>query len=207
MRELKYTVPSEIKMDQYIVDAKKKNDGPWDKHSKYVGQAAMLIAQKCKHLDSTLAYSMGCLHDIGRREGRSYLHHTIEGYNFMMQEGYEDIGRICLTHSFPIKDIRSYFGKLDCSDDEIEFIREYLNNVVYNDYDKLIQLCDALALPTGFCLMEKRMIDVALRYGVNENTIEKWKITFEIKDYFENLIGCSIYDILPNVKENTFEFE
>jgi len=28
--------------------------------------------------------------------------------------------------------------------------------------------------------------------------------TFDIKEYFENKIGCSIYDILPKVKETTF---
>jgi len=61
-------------------------------------------------------------------------------------------------------------------------------------------------IPTGCCLMEKRMLDVAMRHGVNEYTIEKWKATFEIKKYFEERIGRSIYSILPNVKETTFGF-
>ena len=48
------------------------------------------------------------------------------------------------------------------------------------------------------------MVDVALRHGINEYTMLKWKATFEIKDYFENKTGKSIYSILPGVFENTF---
>jgi len=65
-------------------------------------------------------------------------------------------------------------------------------------------LCDALALPNGFGLIEKRMVDVALRHGVNEYIISKWKATFEIQQHFEKVIGKSIYSLLPGVVENTF---
>ena len=45
---------------------------------------------------------------------------------------------------------------------------------------------------------------MALRTWFNEYTIPSWKSTFEIKKYFEEQIGTSIYNILPNVKETTF---
>ena len=54
-------------------------------------------------------------------------------------------------------------------------------------------------------VMEKRMIYVALRHGLNDYIVPKWKATFEIKKYFEAKIGKSIYDILPGVAENTFK--
>ncbi|MGY0375265.1 hypothetical protein [Clostridium sp. JNZ J1-5] len=50
------------------------------------------------------------------------------------------------------------------------------------------------------------MLDVVMRYGFNEFTLEKWNETFEIQIYFEERIGTSIYSILPNVKETTFGF-
>ena len=50
----------------------------------------------------------------------------------------------------------------------------------------LVQLCDSLALPTGFCLLEKRFVDVALRYGTHPATVLRWKKILEIKEYFEN---------------------
>ena len=73
-----------------------------------------------------------------------------------------------------------------CSDEEYNFIKNYIETTEYDDYDKLIQLCDALALPSGYCLMEKRMVDVALRHGIHEHIIDKmesnlWKLNYTLK--------------------------
>ena len=155
-------------------------------------------------MDPEIAYILGYLHDIGRRYGVSHMRHIIDGYNFLSHRGYEDCARICLTHSFPLKNLDSYSGNKDCNDKEIDFIKEYLTGINYSVYDELIQLCDALTTPKGFCLLEKRLVDVALRYGVNELTILKWKATFEIKRKFEGVIGKSIYELLPGVEETTF---
>ena len=84
------------------------------------------------------------------------------------------------------------------------FIDDYLAQVEYNDYDRLIQLCDALANASGFCLMEKRMLDVGFRYGINEFSLRKWQATFSIKAEFERRMGCSVYSLLPGIVENTF---
>ena len=128
------------------------------------------------------------------------------GYNYSKELGYDLLAKICMTHSCPTKsiyDIDDIVNK-NCTDEEYEFLEKYFNEVEYNDYDKLIQLCDALALPNGFTLIEKRLIDVALRHGVNEYTVSKWKAFMELKNYFEKKIGKSIYSILPGVVENTF---
>lgn len=53
--------------------------------------------------------------------------------------------------------------------------------------------------------MEKRLVDMAIRGGVNENTLPRWKSTMEIQKYFEEKIGKSIYSLLPGVVENTFK--
>lgn len=55
---------------------------------------------------------MGLLYNIGRREGIIDMKHIICGYRFMKSNGYVDISRICLNHSFPYKDIRVYNGKM-----------------------------------------------------------------------------------------------
>ena len=44
----------------------------------------------------------------------------------------------------------------------------------YDGYDRLIRLCDAISLPDGACIMEKRLVDVALRHGLPEFTLKKW---------------------------------
>ena len=144
-------------------------------------------------------YERSMLHDIGRRYGVTSMRHSLDGYKFAVKKDYDLLARICITHSFPYKNIDAVFGKWDCTTEEYNFVKEYLDNIELSAYDKLIQLCDALALPTGCCLIEKRMIDVAMRHGVNEYTIKKWNATFEIQKYFEERIGKSIYSVLPNV--------
>ena len=147
---------------------------------------------------------MGCLHDIGRREGVTGIRHTLDGYKYLCKKGFMDAARMCLTHSFTIKKVTAIFGKWDCSAEELAFLADYLEQTEYTVYDRLIQLCDCLASSTGFWLLEKRMIDVALRYGCTDFAVEKWQGYFRIQKEFEEVVGCSIYDLLPEVKENTF---
>ena len=206
MEELILKVPSLEEAKIILEEGSKLNPGPWVDHSLHVGQAAQLIAREDRELDENTALVLGMLHDIGRRYGVTSMRHSIDGYKFATEKGYDLWARICITHSFPVKNINAVFGKWDCSEAEYKFVKEYLDNIEISTYDKLIQMCDALALPTGYCLMEKRMLDVAMRHGVNEYTIEKWKATFEIQKYFEERIGKSIYSVLPNVVENTFGF-
>ena len=97
--------------------------------------------------------------------------------------------------------------ELDCypaKSQRAEFVKAYLGEVEYTAYDELIQLCDALSLPSGFCLIEKRLVDVVLRYGFNAYTLAKWRSYFTIQQKFEQEIGQSIYRLLPGIVENTF---
>ena len=100
--------------------------------------------------------------------------------------------------------IKTSIGTFDMSEDDYQFMDNFIKNAIYDDYDRLVQLCDALALPTGFCLLEKRFVDVAIRYGTPPVTVERWKKILEIKDLFETRINRSIYELLPGVIENSF---
>lgn len=181
------------------------NPGPWEQHSFSVANNARLIAEKVEGMDADKAYVMGLLHDIGRRVGVTGILHTLDGYDYMMSLGEEEIARICLTHSFPKKDINTFMGKFDCTEEQKVFLQEYLNKIEYTNYDILIQLCDAISLPNGACIMEKRLIDVAMRHGITETTVEKWKAFMNTKKHFDKLCECNIYTLLPNVMENSYE--
>lgn len=189
-------VPSVTEAKALINEAEKMNIGAWVAHSKVAANCAESIAEHCNDLDETHAYVLGLLHDIGRREGVTDLRHTVDGYNFMLAKGYDDCARICLTHSFPLKDINSYNGQNDCSREEFIFIRNFIENVEYDDYDKLIQLCDALSYPDAPVIIEKRLVDVAFRRGINELTIPKWHTFLALKEYFDHKIGEDIYKLL-----------
>lgn len=199
-------VPSLEEAKLILKEAEELNPGPWVAHSLFVGKAAELIAKEDKELDSNVALILGMLHDIGRRFGVTNERHSLDGYKFAMEKGYYLWARICLTHGYLCKNVDDICGTKDCTVEERKFIKEYIDSTEFTAYDKLIQLCDALALPSGFCLLEKRMLDVVMRYNFNEFTLEKWKVTFNIQRYFEERIGKSIYSVLPNVKKTTFGF-
>lgn len=174
-------------------------------HSMYVAEGAKLIAEQTYNLNPEVAYISGMLNDIGRRKGVHAMRHGIDGYKYAINKGYDLVARTCLSHTaFRHNNEVVIVGKRDGTIEEYDFVKDYLSRAEETDYDKLIKLCDYLSLPSEFVLIEKRIVDIALRGGTNEYTIPRWKSTFEIKKYFEEKIGKSIYSLLPNVKENTF---
>lgn len=176
------------------------NPGPWTSHSYNVAQAAKIIAENC-NMDSEKAFVCGLLHDIGRRTGIAAVRHIIDGYDYAVSKGWHEVARVCLTHSFPVKDIEADIGKKDISQEQYTFIKEYLDRLEYDDYDKLIILCDALADANGFCILEKRFIDTTRRYGIYPFSIDRWNKTYEYKEYFEKIIGKSLYSLLPDIEK------
>ena len=183
--------------------AVQRNPGPWEQHSYSVANNARLIAQKVPGMDPDRAYVMGLLHDIGRRAGVTGILHVFDGYDYLMKLGQPELARICLTHSFPNRDANTFAGKYDCSGQQLSFLRAFLEGTELDNYDILIQLCDAISLPNGACIMEKRFVDVALRHGLSSFTVEKWKAFMGTKVHFDKLCGCNVYELLPNVLENS----
>ena len=199
-------IPTLEQAEALIAEARSRNPGPWERHSWFAGRAAQAIAARVPGLDPDAAFILGFLHDVGRGQGVTDMRHVLDGYTLLNEKGFSDAARISLTHSFPIQKLEAVAGKWDCSPLELEFIRTALTDCEYDLYDRLIQLCDSIALPSGFCLIEKRLMDVALRHGVNEYSVPRWKAYLSIQREFEDRIGQPIYRVLPGVVENTFGF-
>lgn len=183
-------LPSREQAFILLNEAYERNPGPWRDHSIVVAKCAYAISSQCKDMDANKAYILGLLHDIGRREGVTNIAHVIDGYHYLMQFGYEEAARICITHSFAIKDINTYVGTRDITEAELCQICDLLEEYEYDDYDRLIQLCDSIAFPEGPVKIEVRMNDVKKRYG--EYPLEKWNKHIEIKHYFEQKSGLDI---------------
>ena len=200
--------PSREEAEKLLSWASEQNPGPWVNHSRITGRAAETIAQKCG-LDSEKAYISGLLHDIGYysyRDGKGGKDHIFAGYDFMMEKGYEDIARICLSHSFACQDVRTFASSwINCDDKETALITEFLAETIYDDYDKLIQLCDSLCLPQGVVIMEKRLMDVVMRHGFRELTLKKWDSQFALKEYFDKKCSMNIYNLFyDEIKTSIF---
>lgn len=176
-----------------LKEAEGLNPGPWGNHSRYVALCAEKIAAACG-MDSEKAYVLGLLHDIGRREGVKHLGHVYDGWAYLNRLGYPDAARICLTHSFNTGKLEDYIGCFDIPEDQQRELEEALGACEFDDYDRLIQLCDSLAGAEGVMGLEKRMGSVKERYGRYPQ--EKWDKNFALKAYFEQKCGFDMDRIL-----------
>src|SRR5258708_2100199 len=84
------------------------------------------------------------------------------------------------AYATPDKVVSASASPWSSSSTEREFARSYLKGIEYSGYDRLVQLCDALAQPPGFCLIEKRLVDVALPHGFNALTLAKWRAFLDL---------------------------
>ena len=193
--------PSRHEAELILERGNSENPGAWIEHCRITARAAETIAQKCG-LDADRAYVSGLLHDIGYSEFRNYKArtcHIVIGYENMLVKGFDATARICLSHSFPYKDIGAYGGTdTNWSTTEKENIIRFLSETEFDDYDKLIQLCDSLGTAEGICLMEKRMMGVVMRHGFSEFTVRKWDATLSLKNYFDNLCEENIYNFFAD---------
>lgn len=151
-------------------------------------------------MDAGKAYVLGLLHDIGRKFGVRHLGHVSDGYTYMMELGYDEAAKICLTHSFHNQTLEDYIGRFDTSEEELKLIKNTLAEVTMDDYDRLIQLCDSLAGSEGVLFMEDRMEDVRRRYGAYSKA--KWDANLKLKEYFQEKAGRDIYEV---VEKDTYQ--
>lgn len=198
--EDKKVLPTRKEAELLLREAEKSNPGPWGNHSRTAAHCAEKIARACGNLDAEKAYVLGLLHDIGRKFGVRHLGHVSDGYTYMLRLGYDEVAKVCLTHSFNNQTLDEYIGKVDTTAEELTLIREALTSVCFDEYDRLIQLCDALAGAEGVLDIEMRMEDVKRRYGFYPRA--KWNSNLALKKYFEDKTGQNIYAV---VEKETFQ--
>ena len=162
-------IPTRDEAEKLLKEAEACNPGPWGNHSRTAAHCAEKIAGACGDMDPEKAYILGLLHDIGRKFGVRHLGHF---HNLTTDE---------------------YIGKFDTTREELELIESELKKVTPDDYDRLIQLCDALAGSEGVLDIEERMNSVKKRYGHYPQS--KWDANLRLKAYFEEKTHRNIYDL------------
>lgn len=187
-------LPSKEEAERILMEAEQCNPGAWANHSRVAAKCAYRIAKRCRGLNPEKAYICGLLHDIGRRFGICQMRHIYAGYRYMIDMGYDEVARICLSHSFHLKRINEYVGDVDIEPQQVAELAQALTDMNFDDYDRLIQLCDSLAMAEGVVDMEERMLDVKRRYGSYPQ--DKWDANFRLRSYFEEKMGRDLYAVV-----------
>lgn len=194
-------LPTPDAAEVLLLEAECLNPGPWVPHSRNVARAARFIAQRHPTLDPVRVHTLGLLHDLGRRTGPNKDRHILDGYEYLLGLGYDEAARVALTHSFPGAVLDTIQCHRDGTPAERARVEAAFAQVTLNEEDWLIQLCDVLALPDGFCTVQERQVDIGLRYGVGERTSEKWRAQLGLKRHFDAACGVNIYRLLPGLTE------
>lgn len=135
-------LPTKEEAEKELETAGELNPGPWVKHSLNVGIAARNIARLLPGLDEDKAYIVGILHDIGRRVGIVNIpKHVYEGYVYCMKKGWEEVARVCMTHSYVL--MGEAFEYEPSQAEAIE-IKKYIMNCIADDYDCAAQVPGSL---------------------------------------------------------------
>lgn len=187
-------LPTREAAQALLLEAEQCNPGPWGDHSRVAAHCAECIAACCDDLDPEKAYILGLLHDIGRKFGKRHLGHVSDGYTYMMELCCDEVAKVCLTHSFVNQSTDDYIGNIDTTQEEWDLIQGNLRTLPLDEYDLLIQLCDALAGNTCVLDIEERMLDVKRRYGRYPQS--KWDANLALKRHFEDKTGKDIYTIV-----------
>ncbi|MCM1100556.1 MAG: HD domain-containing protein [Clostridium sp.] len=186
--------PSSKEAEKILREAEECNPGSWGAHSRCVAKCARRIAAACGDLNPDKAYVLGLLHDIGRKFGTRHLGHVYDGWKYMERLGYPEAAKVCLTHSFVGHTLDGYIGKFDILPEEESELRRSLEQLEFDDYDRLIQLCDAIGTADGPVQMEERMRDVKERYGSYPE--EMWNQNLALREEFEKRTGSDIYELV-----------
>lgn len=167
-------------------------------HAAMVAVSAEIIASRLPHIDVQKAYLMGLFHDFGKltyQDELSEKFHGLEGYKALNKLGYDELARISLTHTFyeqelELKDYASY------SSIEMRKCKKLIKEVPFDDYDRLIQLCDRLSVGINYNL-KQRMIFIRQNYKIPMTLVKKkYREALKLKKYFDEKCGCDVYKLL-----------
>lgn len=183
------------KTKQFNVERRYKEDESIH-HYIDVSRCAEKIAAHCG-LDGHKAKILGLFHDYGEYIERTVpgTFHGTSGYDEMMKLGYDEIARVCLTHSFWEGIYDPEYFVYDKK--EVARAGELISKMELDEYDYLIQLSDMLCCRRKFVKLEERVDYIIKKYKRNPEQAEKMiKAAKKLKSRFDKLCGQDIYELL-----------
>ena len=167
-------------------------------HTQGVAESCYLIATHTSDMDSEKAYVLGLLHDYGKKYPEKELNgfHGRWGYEEMIKMGYPAVARICLTHTFYSTDFdANCFPSYPAKD--LERNKKQLQQINYDDYDRIVQLCDMFFEKMSMVSLQKRFSGIMERYHLSFDTLKNsYDYAVKNKEYFDKKCQMDVYKIL-----------
>lgn len=173
-------------------------------HSRGVGRCCRIIAEHTQDLNPEKAYVLGLLHDCGKRvnEKLSGRFHVREGYDLMEAMDYTDVARVCLTHSFYSPNFDEKFYP-SYRPEWLTWAKDKMRGITFNDYDRLVQLCDLFFEGLEKVCLKKRFEGLIRRYNLQWPLLQSlYQHALDNKKFFDEKCGCCIYDLLEIKNED-----
>lgn len=179
----------------------------YEKHSRDVARVCEEIAKKAG-MDSDLAYAKGLLHDVYKTLERDSeitveidgeivpsMTHPFTGYRLLMEKDFPEAARAALTHTFyNVYEVLDGGFNSRLLPDDLAFLKKWLSENEYDDYDKLVQLADNMASWKGIMTIDDRFCDILSRHPVS-NPQSGLRKLYELKDYFDEKIKGNVYEL------------
>ncbi len=163
-----------VHLGEKTIAGGKINTSSWISHSLYEVRVAQTLANKMR-LNPEKAGVLAMLHDYGRK----YIHdftHVTKGFEALVDLGWSEEARACLTHSFinagrcancdPAEEgfyIDEKGQPTWESEVPIDDMAEVLATMKYDDYDTILNIADLMATDRGITTPYDRVQDVATR--------------------------------------------
>lgn len=166
-------------------------------HTEGVAKAARIIAAAAG-INPEKAYILGLLHDYGKKydERAENRFHGRSGFEELNALGFPVAARICLTHTFPQQNFNND-DYLSYPIDWLNWAHEKLSEVVYDDYDRLIQLCDMFFEGMQMVDFKSRFEGIVRRYNLPKRLLDVLMNNAAfLRSYFEEKTGKNIYQLL-----------
>lgn len=167
-------------------------------HTQGVAESCYLIATHTSDMDSEKAYVLGLLHDYGKKYPEKELNgfHGRWGYEEMIKMGYPAVARICLTHTFYSTDFdANCFPSYPAKD--LAWAKKQLQQINYDDYDHIVQLCDMFFEKMSMVSLQKRFSGIMERYHLSFDTLKNsYDYAVKNKEYFDKKCQMDVYKIL-----------
>ena len=78
--------------------------------------------------------------------------------------------------------------------EDTEFVRQFIKETEYDDYDRLVQLADYMYGAHGVTTLERRFCSVLARYDLAKPRRDLMG-AYELKRYFDEKCGVDVYEL------------